>query len=148
MNVYQRMVAKLQMNKEIIAKEWDIIPNPDFIHRKKIEEAIKNNDGHCCCALEKTEDTLCMCKDFREQNHSGFCHCGRYYKVVRSPKVCSGDEDVNEIQKEYLDEIHKAKIADADVVYIINCDNYIGKSTRSEINWATELGKKIEYLEK
>ncbi len=181
MNVYQRMVAKLQMKKEIIAKEWDYIPNPDFMHRKKIEEAIKNNDGYCCCALEKNDDTLCICKAFKEQDHSGFCHCGRYYKILKSPKVClcgstrfkdkffevardltlkgcivtmpmvfvhSGDEDINEVQKEYLDEVHKAKIAYCDVVYVINVDGYIGKSTRSEINWAAELGKKIEYLEK
>jgi len=61
--------------------------------------------------------------------------------------VHSGDEEINEIQKEYLDEVHKAKIADADLVYIINCNGYVGNSTRSEINWAIKLGKKIEYLE-
>ena len=61
--------------------------------------------------------------------------------------VHSGDEEINEVQKEYLDEVHKAKIADADLVYIINCDGYVGNSTRSEINWAIKLGKKIEYLE-
>ena len=67
---------------------FKIIPNPDFIHRKKVEEAIKENDGYCCCALEKTDDTKCMCKKFREQQHYGFCDCGRYYKVLSAPIVC------------------------------------------------------------
>jgi len=68
-------------------QEYNILPNPDFLHRKKIEEAIKNNDGYCCCAIDKNEDTRCMCKDFREQQLSGFCHCGRYYKVLKTPRV-------------------------------------------------------------
>jgi len=163
-----------------VAKDFEVVPNPDFLHRKQIEEAIKENDGYCCCALEKTDDTKCMCKDFRNQKTYGFCHCGRYYKVLTAPKAClcgstrfkekfieiardltlkgyivtmpmvfihSGDE-VNQLDKEYLDEIHKAKIADADLIYIINCGHYIGESTLSEIEWAKELGKKIEYLEK
>ena len=135
-----------------MAKNFEIIPNPDFLHRKEIEEAIKNNDGYCCCAIEKTEDTKCMCKDFREQKECGFCHCGRYLKVLKCPKAClcgstrfketffdvareltlqgyivtmplvfvhRGDE-VKEEDKDYLDEVHKAKIAEADLIYIIN----------------------------
>lgn len=162
-----------------MAKDFEIIPNPDFIHRKKIEEAIKNNDGYCCCALDKNDDTKCICRDFREQSEYGFCHCGRYLKVLKCPKVClcgstkfkdkfievardltlkgyivtmpmvfihSGDE-VSNMDKTYLDEVHKAKIADCDLVYIINVGKYIGESTKSEIAWAMQLGKKIEYLE-
>lgn len=40
------------------------------------------NDGYCPCAIEKTEDTKCICKEFREQESEGPCHCGRYMKVV------------------------------------------------------------------
>lgn len=161
------------------SNNYEIIQNPDFIHRKEIEEAIKANDGYCCCALEKSDDTKCICKDFREQNHFGFCHCGRYYKIIKTPKVClcgstrfkeiffeiakeftlkgyivtmpgvfvhRGDT-INEKDKERLDEIHKAKIVDADEIFIINKDGYIGESTKSEIEWAEKLGKKIIYLE-
>ena len=31
------------MNKTTV-KDFEIIPNPDFIHRKEVEEAIKEND--------------------------------------------------------------------------------------------------------
>jgi len=161
--------------------DYEIILNPDFIHRKKIEEAIKENDGYCCCALYKTDDTKCICKDFREQDHSGFCHCGRYYKIRKCKIVTlcgstrfkdefieiqkkltlegnivisvglfghSGDEEVwTNNNKQMLDEIHKSKIAMADEIFVINKNGYIGESTKSEIEWAEELGKKITYLE-
>ena len=60
----------------------------------------------------------------------------------------SGDNEVwNEGTKEMLDEIHKAKIELADEIFVINVNGYIGESTRSEIEWATALKKKIRYLE-
>ena len=34
--------------------------------------------------------------------------------------VHSDNEEITEAEKEYLDEIHKAKIADADLIYVIN----------------------------
>ena len=45
-----------------------------------IREGLKKKDGHCPCRLELTEDTMCMCKEFRETKH-GECHCGLYIKV-------------------------------------------------------------------
>ena len=44
--------------------------------------AIKDNDGYCICAVGKTPDTKCMCKEFREQEETGVCHCGLYKKIV------------------------------------------------------------------
>lgn len=159
-------------------KNYNIVPNPDFNHRKAVEEAIKENDGYCCCALDKTDDTHCMCKEFREQDNYGYCHCSRYYKVLKCPKVClcgstkfkdkfyevardftltgyivtmpmvfmhQGDI-ISAEQKVFLDEVHKTKISEADLIYIVNVDGYIGESTREEIEWAKMLGKKIEYL--
>lgn len=54
---------------------------------KEISEAVKANDGYCPCELEKTEDTKCMCKNFKEQHKAGFCHCGRYYKSSNQKKT-------------------------------------------------------------
>lgn len=45
-------------------------------------QAIKDNGGYCICAVSKNEDTKCMCKDFREQEISGTCHCGLYKKTI------------------------------------------------------------------
>ena len=32
--------------------------------RPEILKLVKANDGYCPCAIEKTPDTKCMCKDF------------------------------------------------------------------------------------
>ena len=53
---------------------------------KEVDPSIKalvdENDGYCPCAIDRTPDTKCMCKEFREQKEPGLCHCGRYGKVV------------------------------------------------------------------
>ena len=49
-----------------------------------IREGLKKKSGHCPCRLEETEDTMCMCKEFRDQiadpEFEGFCHCRLYFK--------------------------------------------------------------------
>ena len=45
-----------------------------------IRKALKDNNGYCPCRVQKTEDTKCMCKEFRETKETGYCHCGLYYK--------------------------------------------------------------------
>lgn len=47
---------------------------------KEIRKKLKENDGYCPCRIEKTEDTKCMCKEFREQK-VGECHCGLFVKT-------------------------------------------------------------------
>lgn len=53
------------------------LPNTD-----EILQAVKNNGGYCPCRINKTPDTRCVCKDFREQTEEGVCHCGLYYKTI------------------------------------------------------------------
>ena len=54
--------------------------NPDKEHVKKIRAALQKKNGHCPCSLIQSEDTLCPCKEFREQEEDGFCHCQLYKK--------------------------------------------------------------------
>lgn len=46
-----------------------------------------------------------------------------------------------------LDDIHKRKIDMSDEIFVINKGKYVGESTKSEIEYAIETGKKINYLE-
>ena len=46
-----------------------------------IQAKLKTNDGFCPCSLIKNKDTKCMCKQFREQETPGECHCGLFVKV-------------------------------------------------------------------
>ena len=63
------MEIKLNPNKEIV---------------DTIKKGLKKKNGHCPCKIEQTEDTKCMCKEFKEQianpDFEGFCHCMLYYK--------------------------------------------------------------------
>lgn len=61
-----------------------IIKNQNKAEAQNIIQKIKDNEGYCPCRLEKTEDTKCICKNFREQNFEGWCHCGLYYKVFEN----------------------------------------------------------------
>nr|DAD78198.1 MAG TPA: ferredoxin-thioredoxin reductase [Siphoviridae sp. ctrgt10] len=54
--------------------------NPDKVVVEEIKNKLKANDGYCPCRITKSQDTKCMCKEFREQT-SGECHCGLYIKV-------------------------------------------------------------------
>lgn len=57
-----------------------IVTNPDIEYVKEVKKQLKSNSGYCPCKLEKTKDTKCMCKEFRDQE-SGMCHCGLYIKI-------------------------------------------------------------------
>ena len=61
-----------------------ILLNPDAEVAAMVKEGLKKNGGYCPCRRERTEDTKCMCREFREQiadeNYEGFCHCMLYYK--------------------------------------------------------------------
>lgn len=50
-----------------------------------LKRALEKKDGYCPCRTERTEDNLCMCKEFRDQigdpEFEGYCHCGLYYKA-------------------------------------------------------------------
>lgn len=58
--------------------------NEDAEIVKTVKDGLKANGGYCPCRLEKSEDTKCMCKEFKEQiadpNFEGYCHCMLYYK--------------------------------------------------------------------
>lgn len=56
------------------------------------------------------------------------------------------DEGTLSKTKEILDDMHKRKIDMADEIFVINPGEYIGDSTRSEIEYAEATGKKVFYL--
>lgn len=64
-----------------------IITNQDANLVEEIRAKIKANDGYCACAIVKDQDTICMCKEFRDQiteGVSGECHCGLYTLIVEN----------------------------------------------------------------
>ena len=58
--------------------------NPDEEIVAMVKEGLERSGGYCPCKIDRSEDTVCMCKEFREQirdpEFEGFCHCLLYYK--------------------------------------------------------------------
>ena len=65
------MAAKIQLN-------------PDAEMVKIVREGLEKRGGYCPCRREQSEDTKCICREFREQmadpEVEGFCHCMLYFK--------------------------------------------------------------------
>lgn len=70
-------------------------------------------------------------------------------KIVLMPGVYVHADclEISETDKINLDILHKEKINMSDTIVVINKDNYIGSSTKSEIDYAINKGKNIIYLE-
>ena len=69
----------------------------------------------------------------------------QYVVIGITPHVMSRNFTPEE--EDLLDELHREKIRLADALYVVNVGGYIGKSTRSEIAFAKQLGKEIIYFE-
>lgn len=60
----------------------------------------------------------------------------------------SGDNEVwSDGIKEMLDDMHKRKIDMADEIFVVNVGGYIGKSTKSEIEYAKMRGLPVRYYD-
>ena len=70
----------------------------------------------------------------------GYCVLTPIYPISETLKRT--DEQLEKLKEE-----HFKKIELSDSIYVINKDNYIGKSTKLEIEYAKKLGKEIKYLE-
>lgn len=65
-------MVKVSEDKELI----------DSVKAMLKENEIKYGKKYCPCVIPSeynTDDNVCMCKSFREQE-KGYCHCGLYYK--------------------------------------------------------------------
>ncbi len=75
--------------------------------------------------------------------------------IVLSVNVCKhadaegghGAEMIGPEVAAQLDELHLRKIDLADSVFVLNVGGYISDSTRAEIEYAEQMGKRVEYLE-
>ncbi|NBG89415.1 hypothetical protein [Isachenkonia alkalipeptolytica] len=94
--------------------------------------------------------TLCGSTRFKEDFMSVQKELTLQGKIVISVGLFghAGDNEVwDDNTKEMLDDMHKRKIDMADSIFVINKNHYIGKSTRSEIEYAENTGKPVHYLE-
>ena len=63
--------------------------NPDWSEEKHLvfAQKVAENGGHCPCMLAKTDETRCLCKEFRDIVSAGIageCHCGRFISAYET----------------------------------------------------------------
>jgi hypothetical protein len=100
--------------------------------------------------MEIRPTIVCLCGStkFREayqKAHYDEGHAGRIVLTVycyKDDPCCKGPDDWKR-----LDELHKHQIDLADEILVLNVDGYVGDSTKSEIRYATEHGKRVRWLE-
>lgn len=97
-------------------------------------------------------EVVCLCGSTRFMNefiaaNKRLTLAGRIVLTVGAFGHHDPDIDMDGQVKVNLDELHKRKIDLADSILVLNVGGYIGDSTRSEITYAEQHGKRIDYLE-
>ena len=140
----------------IMLNDGKLINTPlDCVTINNHQQLININNYNCCVSdfITKTKYkiiTLCGSTKFKDKFIEIQKKLTLEGKIVISVGCFghSGDDEVwNDNTKEMLDNMHKAKIDLADEIFVINVDNYIGESTKSEIAYALRNNKPIKYLE-
>ena len=91
--------------------------------------------------------TLCGSTKFKNEFLDIQKELTLYGNIVLSVGVFSHDENINisDETKKMLDDMHKRKIDMCDKIVVINKNDYIEESTKSEIEYAKSHNKEIIY---
>lgn len=109
---------------------------------------MRDSSGPCECGrYYKTKNypilTICGSSRFKDRMEEIARTATREGYMVLMPHLYGHKGDKVDDIKDMLDDLHKAKIEKADLVYVVNPDGYVGESTAAEIEWARYLRKTI-----
>jgi len=96
---------------------------------------------------EFTVVTLCGSMRFREEFERLDAELTLAGHVVLTPTALDPSTELNAEERARLGRIHLQKIAMADEVLIVNVGDYVGESTRREIEHARSRGLAVNFLE-
>ena len=92
--------------------------------------------------------TLCGSSRFKDDILNTYKKLTLQDNIVLFDAIFNQNElNLNDNEKQLIDKNHKQKILMSDEIFVINKDGYIGKSTKSEIEFAKKLNKPIKYME-
>jgi len=92
--------------------------------------------------------TLCGSAKFKEDFISQMKNLTLKGNIVLMPVFDFSENEIDASKTKILKDLHFKRIEMADEILVINKNAYIGTSTKAEIEYATNLGKKINYIEK
>lgn len=96
---------------------------------------------------EFTVITLCGSMRFREEFERLDAELTLAGHVVLTPTALAPATEPNAEERARLGRIHLQKVAMADEVLIVNVGDYVGESTRREIEHARSRGIPVNFLE-
>ncbi len=93
--------------------------------------------------------TLCGSRKFIAEFRKEYARLSLEGNIVHMPAIFSIEDPraLSEEQHKILDRLHRMKMLHSNEVYIIDPGGYIGEDTAKEIEWATQNGIKIVFLE-
>jgi hypothetical protein len=140
-----KFMANRELLNEIYRNSWSF----DY---KKFNEFYKRlNEIYNLNSI----DVITLCGSYRYKNNQiDFIEKSLVilgYTVFNFPDFHSEylrlDNNQKSILENVLDGNHKRKIRLSDLIIIVNIDNYIGKSTKMEIEYCKTIGKQFIYYE-
>ena len=91
--------------------------------------------------------TLCGSMRFREEFERLEAELTLAEHVVLTPTALDPSTELDAEQRARLGRIHLQKVAMADEVLVVNVGDYVGESTRREIEHARSRGIAVSFLE-
>ena len=89
--------------------------------------------------------TVCGSMKFKEEMVKVAHEFALKGNCVLFPLMELSKEKITKKEILYLKEAHFKRIELSDIVIVVNKDNYIGESTKDEIDYAINLGKEVIY---
>lgn len=92
--------------------------------------------------------TLCGSTKFKSSFETMNLNLTLNDKIVLQPGCFAHADNISitEDQKLKLDKLHFEKIDISDCIVVVNYNNYIGESTKKEIEYATNTNKPVFYM--
>lgn len=90
-----------------------------------------------CGSMRFQKEMMKVAYDLELNNH--YCVIQCVYGEINSMNT--------KYDKNIITKLHFKKIEISDAIYVVNVNNYIGESTKKEIEYAKKLNKEILYLE-
>ena len=104
---------------------------------------MKTNRIITLCGSSKYVDIMAVCAwilEKREKAMTFGLHFLPYWYRAPKDHLAESEGCANE-----MDELHRKKIEKSNEIFVVNFNNYIGDSTKMEIEYATNLNKNIRY---
>ena len=80
-DVWARLIFVIVQNQDYMESKMVKIDIYDKRTERAIKQDINDNGGYCPCQVEHTEDTKCMCKNFKDMDN-GVCICKLFIKTT------------------------------------------------------------------